>query len=45
MLNYRMGKVHMAAHRYFSAFAVFGKAFLLDPVRAVRVVMRLDKSI
>ena len=32
VLYYRMGRVHLAAHRYLNAFANFGKAFLFDPV-------------
>lgn len=45
VLYFRMGKVHMDADHYLRAFTAFVKAFLFDPVRAVRVVMRLDKSI
>ena len=31
VLYYRMGKVHLSMHRYLSAFADLGKAFLLRP--------------
>lgn len=44
VLNYRLGRVRLQEHRYLSAFACLGRAFLLDPLRALKVMLGLDKS-
>jgi glycosyltransferase involved in cell wall biosynthesis len=44
VLNYRLGRVKMQEGRFVSGIAQLAHAFLLDPLRALKVVAGIDKS-
>jgi glycosyltransferase involved in cell wall biosynthesis len=44
VLNYRVGMVRLQEGQYLSAIAYLGRAFLLDPLRSLKVLLGLDKS-
>lgn len=44
VLNYRMGKVRLLGRHYISAAGFLLRALLLDPARAVKVLLGMDRS-
>lgn len=44
VLNYRIGMVRLKERRFLSGVLCLGHAFLLDPQRAFRVLLGMDKS-
>lgn len=44
VLNYRVGQVRLQERRYLSGMGCLARALLLDPLRALKVVLGLDKS-
>ncbi len=44
VLNYRMGVCALSANRYIKSLKYFISAFLLDPVRALKVTMKYERK-